>query len=154
MHLYLAECLRDFGPLHGFWLYSFERFNGLLGNQPNNNRSIELQLINRFLRDNMHLDMVNSVECMPLAEHFRETVCGHAGMFQSCKESEIVESAVLFKLPSKYTLTVLDAHDLTQIRNAYAHLYPDKGNDLDATCVNIFRLPARNTPTLNLKEKS
>ena len=31
MHLHLAECLYDFGPLHGFRLYSFERYNDFLG---------------------------------------------------------------------------------------------------------------------------
>lgn len=36
MHLHLADCLQDFGPFHAFWLFSFERYNGLLGinNQP------------------------------------------------------------------------------------------------------------------------
>ena len=140
MHLHLTDCLHDFGPLHGFWLYSFERYNGLLGNQPTNNRSIELQLKKRFLRDNMHFDMLKSAECMPLVEHFRESVCGRAGMFHSCKESGVVESVGLFKLPSKYTLTVLDNHDLIQICSAYAYLYPEKAtffNELQGTDIHI-----------------
>jgi hypothetical protein len=37
MHGHLSECVRDYGPLHAFWLFSFERYNGLLGAQPNNN---------------------------------------------------------------------------------------------------------------------
>ena len=45
MHLHLCDCLKDYGPLHAFWLYSFERYNGLLGKQPTNNCSIEIQLI-------------------------------------------------------------------------------------------------------------
>ena len=32
MHCYLADCVRDFGPIYGFWLFSFERYNGLLEN--------------------------------------------------------------------------------------------------------------------------
>ena len=44
MHGHLSECIKDYGPLHVFWLFSFERYNGLLGAQPNNNRSIEMQL--------------------------------------------------------------------------------------------------------------
>ena len=44
--------LEDFGPVYAFWLFAFERYNGILGNQPNNNRSLEPQLMNRFLRDN------------------------------------------------------------------------------------------------------
>lgn len=52
MHLHLRTCIIDYGPLHGFWLYAFERFNGLLGAMPHNNHSIEVQIMNRFLRDN------------------------------------------------------------------------------------------------------
>ena len=66
MHLHLADSLQDFGPLHAFWLYSFERYNGLLGKQPTNNRSIELQPIKRFLRDNAYLDLLNAAESVPL----------------------------------------------------------------------------------------
>ena len=46
------EILDDFGPVYAFWCFSFERYNGILGSQPNNNRSIEPQLMSRFLRDN------------------------------------------------------------------------------------------------------
>ena len=46
LHAHLVDCIRDFGPMSSFWLFSFERYNGLLGNEPTNNRSIELQLIN------------------------------------------------------------------------------------------------------------
>ena len=35
----------------GFWLFSFERYNGILGNQSNNHRDIESQLMNWFLRN-------------------------------------------------------------------------------------------------------
>ena len=51
MHNYAFtfNCLQDLGPLHGFWLFSFERYNSLLGQQPTNNCSIELQLIKGFL---------------------------------------------------------------------------------------------------------
>ncbi len=58
MHAHLATCVKDYGPLHRFWLFSFERFNGLLGNQPHNNRSVEIQLMNRFLKDNTNLELL------------------------------------------------------------------------------------------------
>ena len=48
MHMicHLKECVLDYGPLHEFWLFPFERFNGSLGQLPNNNKCIEIQLIN------------------------------------------------------------------------------------------------------------
>ena len=54
MHGHLTDCVRDFGPLSSFWLFSFERFNGLLGNLPTNNRSIEVQVMRRNVHDNFY----------------------------------------------------------------------------------------------------
>ena len=50
-HCHLKDCVKDYGLLHSFWLYAFERYNGILENFPNNNRSIECQLMKRFLTD-------------------------------------------------------------------------------------------------------
>ena len=59
MHAHLADCIMDFGPMSSFWLFSFERFNGILGDQPTNNRSIEVQLMRRFMDDNSHVHLVS-----------------------------------------------------------------------------------------------
>ena len=42
------DCIKDFGPIYNFWLFSFERYIGLLGSYHTNQRSIELQLMCRF----------------------------------------------------------------------------------------------------------
>ena len=55
MHAHLKSCIEDYGPLHSFWLYAFERYNGLLENIPNNNRCIEPQLVQHFIEDNITL---------------------------------------------------------------------------------------------------
>lgn len=49
LHGHLRECLLDYGPFHGFWCYSFERFNGVLGAYKTNNKSLEVQLMRKFL---------------------------------------------------------------------------------------------------------
>ena len=49
LHGHLKECLLDYGPFHSFWCFSFERFNGVLGSFHTNNRSIEIQLMRKFL---------------------------------------------------------------------------------------------------------
>ena len=49
LHLHLKEVFLDFGPAYAFWLYSFERYNGILGDYSINSRTIESQLIRRFL---------------------------------------------------------------------------------------------------------
>ena len=38
MHGHLRDVIKDYGPIQEFWLYSFERFNGILGNQPYSNK--------------------------------------------------------------------------------------------------------------------
>ena len=37
LHCHLKDIILDFGPVQEFWLFSFERYNGILGNQPTNN---------------------------------------------------------------------------------------------------------------------
>lgn len=49
LHGHLKECLLDYGPFHSFWCFCFERFNGILGSFHTNNRSIEIQLMRKFL---------------------------------------------------------------------------------------------------------
>ena len=59
MDAHLASCVLDYGPLHGFWLYAFERYNGILGSFPNSNRSINyfsLLAIADILGDGEHLE--------------------------------------------------------------------------------------------------
>ena len=52
LHCHLVECLRDYGPAHSTWCFSFERYNGILGGIPNNNRSIQVEktMIMRFVQ--------------------------------------------------------------------------------------------------------
>lgn len=57
MHGHLTECVKDYGPLSSFWCFSFERFNGLLGELPTNNRLIEMQIMQRFVQENFCLQM-------------------------------------------------------------------------------------------------
>ena len=44
LHCHLPECIDDYGPVHSFWLFFFERYNGLFGRIPTNHKSIEVQL--------------------------------------------------------------------------------------------------------------
>ena len=53
LHCHLKDVLLDFGPAQEFWLFSFERYNGILGKQRTNNHAIEEQLMKRFIRDNL-----------------------------------------------------------------------------------------------------
>lgn len=43
------ECVIECGPVHAFWCFSFERFNGILGSMQVNGRSIEVQIMRKLL---------------------------------------------------------------------------------------------------------
>ena len=51
LHLHLQDIFKDYGPCYGFWLFSFERYNGILGGYHTNQLSIELQLMRRFIEN-------------------------------------------------------------------------------------------------------
>jgi len=52
MHLsiHLKDCFMNFGPIHAFWAFAFERQNGVLGSYHTNNKNIEEQIMSKFLR--------------------------------------------------------------------------------------------------------
>ena len=53
MHCHLKDILDDYGPVQSYWLFSFERLNGILGKMPNNNRLIEPQLMQHFIQEKL-----------------------------------------------------------------------------------------------------
>ena len=60
LHLHLHDVLKDYGPCYGYWLFSFERYNGLLGKYPTNQCSIEIQLMRHFVQNMQIRSLVNS----------------------------------------------------------------------------------------------
>ena len=65
LHLHLQNVFKDYGPCYGFWLFSFERYNGMLGKYHTNQLSIEIQLMRRFI-ETMHIrSIVNSGTVAP-----------------------------------------------------------------------------------------
>ena len=60
LHMHLKESLIDYGPLHSFWCFSFERYNGILTSYHTNKRGIEEQLMKRFLLDQKVHSLVHS----------------------------------------------------------------------------------------------
>uniref|UniRef100_A0A1X7URQ6 Uncharacterized protein n=1 Tax=Amphimedon queenslandica TaxID=400682 RepID=A0A1X7URQ6_AMPQE len=81
----LLQFGKNYGPLNPFWLIiSFEQYNnGRLFNQPTKNHCIEMQHMNRFHKDNLHLELIHLAETMPLFDDFGPFVSQHAKSFQS-----------------------------------------------------------------------
>ena len=98
MSCHLRECIHDYGPLNHFWLFAFERFNGILGQLPNNNRSIETQMMQHFLSDTntMRVPMQNDYKdgFQPLLNFARRPV-GTVGIdsLSSVDDAQLPHSA-------------------------------------------------------------
>ena len=67
LHAHIRECIEDYGPTPGFWLVTFECYNGILGRQPNNNHSPEIQIMRCFTQESDLFRLQPSTE---LQDHF------------------------------------------------------------------------------------
>ena len=51
MSLHLPDMVSDIGPPQSFWCFGYERLNGIFAGMPNSNRSVEMEVTSRFLRE-------------------------------------------------------------------------------------------------------
>ena len=80
LHTHILDCILDYGPVYSFWLFSFERYNGLLGDYITNQRSPEIQLMRKFIGDQLvkdiHLSKLFEVNVKPI---FYKLMSKHSG---------------------------------------------------------------------------
>ena len=50
LHCHLSSVLFDYSPVFGFWLFSFDDYNGQIGATRTNNRSVEFQFMRDFVK--------------------------------------------------------------------------------------------------------
>lgn len=100
LHGHLLDCLFDFGPIYSFWLFSFERENGILGSYLTNRKQIEAQVMKKYLKENW----AREKQSMQLDEKFSslyeelsfQSENARGTLFQQCKKPasfSIVEKA-------------------------------------------------------------
>ena len=101
LHGHLKECVLDFGPIYSFWLFSFERYNGILGSFSTNKRNIEEQIIRRFIRDNFSLalsfDEFINENCNISVDFFSDPLARG-----TLKDISVTNSVQLIKAASPY----------------------------------------------------
>ena len=97
-------------------LFGYERYNGILGEQPTNNQSIELQLMKRFMEDNAHIQLLSAQpNCTSdMSEELSRAVVKHALQKNSLNHLDerscmamLSTSAIQYVPAKKYTLAVL-----------------------------------------------
>lgn len=64
MHCHLKTCIMDVGPLHSFWCFSFERYNGILEKMQKSWQGPEIQLAQKFSALQM-LSSINLPQTIP-----------------------------------------------------------------------------------------
>ncbi len=136
MHCHLAECIKEFGPSHSFWLFPFERYNGILEGQPTNNRSVELQLMHRFRKDIRHFELYHECKDMPYADHFR------AALPQSLTDLSSLEFDDSTQPGPRFITGILTADEIQYIQKFYCHLYPHQAsliNQKKVTITSVYR---------------
>ena len=109
------------GFLHSFWVFSFERLNGILENQPNNNRAVEIQLMKRFLRDRVCLSLLSpldfSDDFLPLQRQLQVLPPGSQGENFNPPQA----TSVVIDLPKKYTRSVFNDTEQLLLLHLYCH---------------------------------
>jgi len=101
--------LKDYGPCYGYWLFSFERYNGILGKYHTNRKSIEIQLMQTFLNDvyvrsladtkvdQLHRPVFENLLSSKVDSAFNETVFGQKE-FSSSHMLRFSERAIIQSL--------------------------------------------------------
>ena len=151
MHCHLKACILDYGPLHSFWLFAFERYNGILGSMPNNNHGIEIQLMKRFLRENVIFSQVFpdefSEQFLPLFPKplqalgsVGDTLAPHPGHDVSTSTIPEFEALPLpahdISFPKHYTRHILAGARKTNLALLYKKLYVT-AEDLELTSTSL-----------------
>ena len=141
LHLHLKECVENYGSIYGFWLFSFERYNGILGSYHTNNKTVEIQIMRKFMTSGTLANMQYSLPAqysdhflpsckaqLESKERYSETSLLPQLMLASCgplrgKESVWADlTSVCFE--SSYKLASLDQSELSTLLKVYLTLYP------------------------------
>ena len=84
LHRHLKDCVLDYGPVYSFWLFSFERFKGILGSFCTNNRSVELQIMRKFLYKQQIIQI-------PLPQQYRDILSPVMKKMEDCQSGTLGE---------------------------------------------------------------
>ena len=145
--LHLQDCILDYGPVRGFWCFPFERYNGILGAYPTNNKNIEVQMMNRFIRhqaikrmsvsNNIFLDVLKDELQVEMKGSLQET--NHVEILSLIQLATIVNLNIMsFQLPSSSTCIkiippiyekVLSTVEANHLRSFYQQLHPTKSQE-------------------------
>ena len=142
LHLHLKESILDYGPVYAFWLFSYERFNRVLGAYSTNNINIEVQLMRKFVNEQKakHLPFpkeyaelseilfkcdqttgsVHHTSCPTFVFELKEMCTAPIHEIKSFKINEAI------KLFHPVSQRVLSIEQIKSLKLLYTQLYPGK----------------------------
>jgi len=138
LHLHLKDCLLDYDPVHTFWLFSFERYNGLLGKFYTNNQMIEEQIMRKFLSE-QHIAKLNipseAADMFQLPNHESGSLCEMysnedvlqlkvLSQYDSLHSDYSLHTSDLIKLLPPHYNKVLSTTEDRQLKCIYKYIYP------------------------------
>ena len=157
MHGHLKEVILYHGPITGFWCFSFERFNGILGSTTTNKRSVELQLMRRLILSryfgqvSMPRDFQDEFAslCTPEINNTEQDEPANnewhtSFLFQRICTSIPLQNidwknSCLIKLPSFHKISAMDSDDLQLLMQVYKIMFPEKDIELANLAENIHK---------------
>lgn len=143
LHCHLKEVILDHGPVTGFWCFSFERFNGVLGSTPTNNQSVELQIMRRFTisryfgKTNLPSDYQNEFTglCTVNTTNVSEIAMQDTDWETTFQLQNIPTVFPIFNIdwlksvgikpPTTYKISTFDNDDPRMLLNVYVVMFPD-----------------------------
>ncbi|XP_048590351.1 uncharacterized protein LOC116609390 [Nematostella vectensis] len=78
---HLGDCVKDYGPVYGFWCFSFERFNGIMGKYHKNNHNIGVQFMRKLTRD-------TRLHAIPFPDNCKEIF----SVLPACSEGSVADT--------------------------------------------------------------
>ena len=94
LHFPLRKCVENYGSIYGFWFFSFEHYNGILGSYQTNNKTVELQIMCKFMTSGIVGNMQYS-----LPEEFNDFF-----LFSCISQLESSENSVEIVQPPQFVM--------------------------------------------------
>ena len=108
--------------MYQFWLFAFERYNGILARQNCNNRLPEPQMMTQFLRDNTATSVSYPEEFRQEFEHLCATV-SEDRLVGSVADTLLGEDCANEPKMNKYKLSTLEQHARVEIQQLLCTLH-------------------------------
>ena len=143
LHCHLKDIILDHGPVHSFWCFSFERYNGIMGSISTNKRSLELQLMRKLILSRC-LDSIQLPS--QYRTDFEDLLCNPSSSNNDTIGVSLLSTAsslyrmatavpisrgdwsdlTCLRFPSNYKMQSLEIEDQNALFDVYKILYPEQ----------------------------